>query len=335
MVHVKAVEGVAKPNILSVNRLASMLKTDVEKLVELAAKAESHYLPFESPGRERYFQRRQPKSRLIDNPSQQLKKIQDRIHRQLLRPICFPPHIFGAVPKRSVLDNAEHHMGASLLVTIDVRKCFPSITNKQVYHVWRNVLGCSPPVAALLTRLTTFQRRLPQGAPTSPLIANLFIWSIDAPIREACAARGLIYSTFIDDLAFSGARAREMIQIAASVLAEHALRISHKKIKIMGPQEIKLLTGTRLGKLQARASKDKISRVRSGIHKLKIGLVPKEERQVYVDSLIGQLRYIEQLSSRDGLKCAGELTKCKIDEMSSDAKRFLKARSLPQNVPVS
>jgi RNA-directed DNA polymerase len=312
-----------------------MLKTDVEKLVELAGKAESHYLPFESPGRERYFQKRQPKSRLIDNPSEQLKKIQERIHRQLLRPICFPSHIFGAVPKRSVLDNADHHLGATLLVTIDVRKCFPSITNRQVYHVWRSVLGCSPPVAALLTRLTTFQRRLPQGSPASPLIANLFIWSIDAPIREACVARSLIYSTFIDDLAFSGARAREMIQIAASVLAGHGLRISHKKIKIMGPQEIKLLTGTRLGKLQARASKDKISRVRSGIHKLKLGLVPQDEHQAYVDSLIGQLRYIEQLSSKDSLKCARELSKCKIDGISSNAKRFLKARRLPQNVQLA
>jgi RNA-directed DNA polymerase len=220
-------------------------------------------------------------------------------------------------------------------VTIDVRKCFPSITNKQVYHVWRTVLGCSPPVAALLTRLTTFQRRLPQGSPASPLISNLFIWFIDQPIREACVARGLIYSTFIDDLAFSGARAREMIQIAASVLASNGLRISHNKIRIMGPQDIKLLTGTRLGKLQARAPKEKISRVRSGIHKLKIGLVPKEQHQPYVDSLIGQLRYIEQLSSKDGLKCARELTKCKIGGISSNTKRFLKARRLPQNVPIS
>lgn len=312
-----------------------MLKTDVGKLVELAGKVESHYLPFESPGRERYFQKCQPKSRLIDNPSEQLKKIQKRIHRQLLRSICFPGHIFGAVPKRSVLDNAEHHVGAFLLVTIDVRKCFPSITNKQVYHVWRTVLGCSPPVAALLTRLTTFQRRLPQGSPASPLISNLFIWSIDQPIREACEARGLIYSTFIDDLAFSGARAREMIQIAASVLASNGLRISHNKIRIMGPQDIKLLTGTRLGELQARVSKEKISRVRSGIHKLNIGLVPQEEHQAYVDSLIGQLRYIEQLSSKDGLKCIRELTKCKINGISSNAQRFLKARRLPQNVPIS
>lgn len=213
----------------------------------------------------------------------------------------------GGIRKRSVLDNAERHLGASLLVTIDVRKCFPSITNKHVYHVWRNVLGCSPRAAALLTRLTTYKRRLPQGSPASPLIANLLIWSIDQPIREACLAKDVTYSTWIDDLAFSGARARELIQIAAAVLAKHGLRISHKKIRIMAGREAKILTGTRLGRLCTRASKDKISRVRSGIHKLRVGLVPQSLIPGYVDSLVGQLRYIEHLCSKDAARYSQEL----------------------------
>jgi RNA-directed DNA polymerase len=293
---------------VSVNRLAFILGVDLKKLVDIAQEAKIFYRPFDSQGRKRPFQRKATKTRRIDNPVQELKRIQDIIQRQLLRPICFPNHIIGGVSKRSVEHNAGRHLrGATLLVTIDVRKCFPSITNKHVYHVWRNVLGCAPRVSAFLTKLTTVNRCLPQGSPASPLIANLFIWSIDSPIRAACERLGLIYSTFIDDLAFSGTQAREMIQISGSVLAEHGLRISHKKIRIMGPKDSKLLTGTRFGKLQVRAPHEKISRVRSGIHNLRIGLVPPQQQPAYIDSLIGQLRYIERLCTKDAILYIHEL----------------------------
>ena len=193
------------------------------------------------------------KTRPIDNPRGDLKKVQRRINRMLLRPTCFPDNMFGAVPRRSVMDNAELHLKASLLVTIDVKSCFPSITNVHVYSVWRNFLGCSTEVASILTKLTTFDRHLPQGAATSPLLSNLFIWMIDEPIRSACDERSVIYSTWIDDLAFSSGRSCEMISRSAKILQHHGLRISRSKVKIMGPREIKLLTGTRLGNTSIRA----------------------------------------------------------------------------------
>jgi hypothetical protein len=162
---------VEKLRVLSINRLADILKVPRETLVRLSVEPELNYDPFETVGRSRPFQRRlSSKLRPIDNPVKELSWVQKRIYRRLLKPICFPEHIFGAVPKRSVRDNAELHLNATVLVTLDIRQCFPSITNVQVYQVWRKLLDCSTPVAALLTQLTTFQRRLPQGAATSPLL---------------------------------------------------------------------------------------------------------------------------------------------------------------------
>lgn len=319
---------IEKLNILSINKLASILGRGVAKLVEVARYADTYYGPFQTVGRERPFQKKPNKARTIDNPRGDLKKIQRRIYRHLLRPICFPPHILGGIQKRSVLDNAGYHLTTSLLVTIDVRKCFPSITNVQVYRVWRDLLGCSPPVASLLTRLTTFKRRLPQGSPASPLLANLLIWLIDEPIRNASTEKGLVYSTWIDDLAFSGKRSREMIQIAVSVLGEHGLRVSRGKIRIMGPRAIKLLTGTRLGKFHVRASRERLWRVRSGIHKLRTGLVPPNQQERYVDGLVGQLLYIEHLCPKDSVRYVRLLAECinKIP-VSSAAKKYLTARA--------
>jgi RNA-directed DNA polymerase len=318
---------VERLRILSVNRLADILQIPRETLVRLSVEPELNYDPFETVGRSRPFQKQHPsKLRPIDNPLKELSWVQKRIYRRLLKPICFPEHIFGAVPKRSVRDNAERHLDATLLVTLDIRQCFPSITNVQVYQVWRKLLGCSTPVARLLTRLTTFQRRLPQGAATSPLLANLFIWMIDQPLRKACADLDVAYSTWIDDLAFSGERARDLIQEATSVLGAHGLRLSRKKIRIMGPRAIKLLTGTRLGAGKISAPKEKLSRVRSGIHKLRNGLVREQDEEKYISGLVAQLRFIHQLCPEDVRYYANDLAVVsKGRPLTESDKRFLDA----------
>lgn len=287
-------------DIRSPKRLADLLKIPLDALEAVAATPSRVYDPFTSIIPPRPFAKLYvEKSRPIDNPLQDIRWIQKRIYRRLLRPVCFPEHVLGAVPKRSVADNAKRHLHSSLLVTLDVRRCFPSITNLHVYRIWAQFLGCSPPVASLLTALTTFRRRLPQGAATSPFLANLFIWMIDDPVRGMCERLSVTYSTWIDDLAFSGERARELIQPSVSILAAHGLRVGRRKIKIMGPRAIKILTGTRLGSDDVRVPTDKICRIRSGIHKLRSGAVRPEDEERYILSLVGQQRFVHQLCPRD------------------------------------
>lgn len=301
---------VEKLGILSVNRLADILQIPREKLDSLAFSPRTGYRPFLMAKQPRPFQKLPLSNpRPIDNPVGDLSWIQKRIHRKLLKPICFPEHICGAVPKRSVLHNADRHLASTLLVTLDVRQCFPSINNVHVYRVWSELLGCSPPVARTLTRLTTVNRCLPQGAATSPLLANLFIWMIDAPIRRLCDDLSVAYSTWLDDLAFSGDRARELIQPAIDVLARYGLRVKRNKIKIMGPSSTKTITGTRLGLLELRAPRDKISRVRSAIYKLQYGLVAKRDEENFIRGLVGQLRFIKQICRRDATVYASVLLK--------------------------
>jgi RNA-directed DNA polymerase len=316
---------VERLQILSVNRLADILKIPREKLVSLSVSLGQNYDPFMAVKAPRPFQKVPVSSpRPIDNPLRELRWVQKRIYRRLLKPICFPQHILGAVPKRSVVDNAERHLGANLLVTLDVKQCFPSITNAHVYKVWARLLGCSPPVPSLLTQLTTYSRHLPQGAATSPFLANLFVWMIDEPIRDICEEMSVAYSTWIDDLAFSGERARALIQPAIAVLAAHGLRVKREKIKIMGPSAIKILTGTRLGSQQVRAPKDKLSRIRSGIYKLQNGLVEKQNEEAYILGLVGQLRFIKQICPGDVSSHASELVSvCKERALDASSRKFL------------
>jgi RNA-directed DNA polymerase len=290
--------------------LAQRLGVSLDRLRSVAANSETLYKPFLLGDAGKPFSRGPSKEpRPIDRPTGELLQIQSKINSEFLSPILFPEHINGAVKKRTIYKNAECHRGATLLVTLDVKQCFPSITPVHIYRVWAEVLGCSPEVASLLTKLTTFRRRLPQGAPTSPALANLLIWSIDLPVRTACDARNVVYSTWLDDLAFSGLEARSLIAITISTFACHGLRFSHRKIKIMGPRHAKYLTGTRAGRYALRVPKEYCGKVRAGIHNLGIGRVESRQLASYITNLIGRLQYIERVSKVDAQSLKRELAK--------------------------
>jgi RNA-directed DNA polymerase len=296
-------------NIAHERSLALHLGCNVDELQQLAESAKSFYKPFELVPKSRPFAKKPPKKpRPIDNPTGKLKKIQERINKALLEPILLPEHVFGAVKHRSIIGNAQRHQGAPVLVTLDVRQCFPSVTNAHIYSVWANVLGCSPSVASLLTKLTTFKRHLPQGAPTSPALANIFIWSVDGPIREKCVDLGVEYSTWIDDLAFSGDNARAIIQIAVEALRVHGLRISHKKTVIMGSGQSKTLTGTRLGRRSLRAPKEICDRARAGIHNLERSLVAEHEKDTYCRKLSALIMHIHRICPKDSVELENRLS---------------------------
>jgi len=133
------------------------------------------------------------------------------------------------------MDNVTIHLGASVLVTVDIKNFFPSIHNRMVYRVWSELLGCSPEISSLLTRLTTREHHLPQGSSTSTTLANLALFMIDGPIRAACDARSVHYSTWVDDLAFSGANARDVLPTVIQTLKDSGLAVARSKLRIMGP----------------------------------------------------------------------------------------------------
>ena len=99
-------------------------------------------------------------------------------------------------------------------------------------------------------------------------------------------------------LAFSGERAREILEFAVGVLAHERLAVSRSKIKVMGPRATKVLTGTRLGEDRVRAPRDLTSRVRAGIHKVESQEPLPISEEAYLNSLRSQVKHIERLPGR-------------------------------------
>lgn len=284
--------GVAPLDLYSLRHLGVLLGKTWPELVQLAQTAGRYYDPFtKGKGTRPFCRKTKPsKLRLIDNPLEPLKGIQSRILHSLLQRIQLPEHLLGGTAGRSIRDNVALHIGNRALVTLDIKSFFPRVRPRHVYLVWRHVLNCSPEIAAVLTKLTTYRDRLPQGAPTSTALANLVLASIDSEIRRECLARGIRYSTWVDDLAFSGDDPKVVIPVVVDTLMRAGFSVSHRKMKIMQPGARKLLNGIVLGK-NASLRKSYLAQIRAGIHNLESGLVKRHEKLRYVKSLEGRIRY--------------------------------------------
>ncbi|MBZ5507378.1 MAG: reverse transcriptase family protein [Acidobacteriia bacterium] len=297
-----------KLDLLSIRELEFKLGLERGYLRTLAAHAGGHYNPFVKPEKVFPFQRRfkNKKKRIIDNPDEQLRDVQKRIYRRLLRPESLPDYIYGGVTNKCIQDNVNRHLGARMLVTVDIANFFPSVTNEYIYWLWNHVLRCSSEISILLTKLTSFERHLPQGAATSTPLANILICTIDKQIRSECERMGITYSTWVDDLAFSGDDPRRIIPVVIGALRKSGLRLSRKKITIMGPATRKVLNGIVLGK-KLGVTREVRSRIRAGIHRLKTGAVPIQDQPKYMRSLIARIRQAETINSSQIQKLRSQL----------------------------
>jgi hypothetical protein len=228
-----------------------------------------------------------------------LSCVQKRIYRKLLAPLKLPDYIKGGIQGESTLQNLKFHSGSGPLVTMDVRKWFPSITANQVYFLWHEVLGCTEKISTLLTALTTINGCLPQGVSTSTALANLTLYSIDRSIRIACERKGVRYSSWVDDLAFSGKNAREIIPVVVSTLNYHGFRVARNKLFVMSAGQKKTLNGLTLGDEPA-IPKEVLARAKSGIYHLKLGHVPIWKQGQYKISLAGRINYITSVAPKKG-----------------------------------
>ena len=189
--------------------------------------------------------------RVLEAPKRRLKGIQ----RLLLDEIAslIPPHdaARGFRPGGSVRSYAAAHAGRPIVVRLDLEAFFASVTVSRVYGLWRSA-GYPEPVAHCLAGLATsvlprsawrsvphpadeelldahwrLGRRLaaphlPQGAPTSPAMANLAAFGLDVRLTALAESWGGRYTRYADDLAFSGGRAGAPAPRGCSMLSRRS-----------------------------------------------------------------------------------------------------------------
>lgn len=164
------------------------------------------------------------------NPSiKRLKVIQKRLQKNVLQKLTIPDYAFGAIKGKDNISNAKRHQGKKYIFTTDLTNFFPSVNHKQVFEMFVS-FDFSPTVARLLTKLTTYKGKLPQGAPTSPIVANLVFVKTGKRLQEIAIENNLTFTSFVDDLTFSSpADFKDKIQDILDAVVEDGFKISHKK----------------------------------------------------------------------------------------------------------
>jgi retron-type reverse transcriptase len=204
------------PKLAGVKDVAKLLGVDdadeLDKLMRPGTAAGSAYVEFEIP-------KAKGGARRIAAPRMPLRKVQRIILDQILAKVPMHDACHGFVKGRSTVTNAKPHEGAALVIKLDLKDFFPTVHYRRVKGLFRH-LGYNDAVAGLLAGLTTYRPKigndvvwpgvLPQGAPTSPALANLACRRLDRRLDRLAAKCGATYTRYADDLTFSFAKPPEV-----------------------------------------------------------------------------------------------------------------------------
>ncbi len=194
-----------------------------------------HYLKIEkSPGR----------VRIIEAPKRELKELQRWVLREILQKVPSHPAAYGFVKGRSVGGFVAPHVGKRAVLKMDLRDFFPSIPGARIQAVFRT-LGYPETVADLLGGICTnvvrgdvpdvYRRpHLPQGAPSSPMLANICAYRMDCRLAGLAKGVGAEYTRYADDLAFSGdLDFNRLSTYIAAIAHEEGFSVNFRKTRVM------------------------------------------------------------------------------------------------------
>lgn len=140
--------------------------------------------------------------RTLTIPCDELKAIQRRVLWRVLGRIASHPAAMGFEKETSIAHNATPHVGAKVVVKMDIRDFFPSTPPQRVEEMFLRV-GWDADAARLLTTICTHDNGLPQGAPTSPRLSNLVNYILDVRLSALTQKFNTVYTRYADDMTFS------------------------------------------------------------------------------------------------------------------------------------
>lgn len=220
--------------ITNIKHLCYILKTDINTIKNIIDNIDAYYISWEKKKLDKdtslpILVNGKPKIRQLNSTKIELKKIQKRIYRFLLANIELPEYAYGGIPKRDNVLNAKQHQGNKYIFTTDLKSYFPSISHNQVFSLFIE-LGFSPTISRILTQLTTYKYQVPQGVPTSTLIANLVFKKTGDKISDFAKLNQLKFTTFVDDLTLSSKTDfKDKIPEILAIIVNDGYGISHKK----------------------------------------------------------------------------------------------------------
>ncbi len=312
----------ALPALPDASALAKALDTTVPRLRWLAYHREvdsgTHYHRWLVP-------KRDGSPRLISAPKPDLKRIQRWIAREITEHLPVHGAAHGFVIGRSIATNATVHATARIVVKLDIKGFYPTVTTRRVKGLLRRA-GLGEQVATLLALLVTESpreevdthgrtyyvatgpRSLPQGAPTSPSITNALCLRLDCRLSGLARKLGCRYTRYADDLTFSwhgGERADigTLLRAVRMIVKSEGFEIHTKKTRVMRKGARQKVTGlivntAAAGVPSVRVPRKTVRELRAAIKNRELGRPGKGETLDHLKGLAAYVMMTDQARGR-------------------------------------
>lgn len=234
--------------------------------------------------------------RLIEAPYPSLKMVQRWILDNILMPTAIiHPSSVGFTRGKTIVNNAIPHLGADVLLKMDIKDFFPSITEESVVQYF-GALGYDTSLSRTLAYLCCKDGRLPQGAPTSPLLSNAIYRKMDMDLARLAYQEDLRYTRYADDLTFSGSRIPiPMIRSITSTVKSYNLRVNQEKTRRSGKASRKIITGVSISSGSITIPRERKRGIRQRVH------------YILTYGLYNHLKHIQSRDLLAGYRLLGEL----------------------------
>jgi len=270
--------------------------------------------------------------RFICVPQPYLLRTQRWIHTNILTHVKCHEASSAYHPDSRIIETARLHCGCRWMIKLDITNFFESILEPSVYKAFLR-MGYQSLIAFELSRICTRLRHkknpkvyvsasrrsyriysyrypsighLPQGAPTSPLLANIVAHALDKRINEIARRYELTYTRYADDITlstdtmhFSRERCVDVIHQVQKALREEGFWPNQAKTKIVPPRGRKILLGLLVDTDRPRLTSEFKEALRSHLHFLShpgIGPV-KHAAHLGFESVLGLQHHVFGLAA--------------------------------------
>lgn len=271
-----------------------------------------------------WINKKSGQKRLIEAPKQRMANVQRQIYLGILNHIPLHKTCHGFRRQHSCLSYAKPHAGKDVVIHMDLANFFTSIPIRRVHAIF-TAIGFPESVARSLAGLCceqtpreiivqnpqlNWQQRkqlmephLPQGSPSSPVLANLCAYKLDLRLSALAEKLGGTYTRYADDLAFSGyadfaKHAHQLITLVAHIAITEGFSVNHRKTRIMHQGVSQRLTGMTLNKFAniPRKDYDKLKAILHNCVKFGHKSQNRNKQPNFKSHLQGRIAYVRSLN---------------------------------------
>lgn len=254
------------PRIDSLNDLATHAEYPAWQLWNMLFRTDDFYRCFEVP-------KKRGGTRTIFAPSQPLKSVQRWVLNSILNQLQVSECCYGFSPGAKLRNHALQHQNAKAILNLDIANFFGSIGIPRIRNVFA-LAGYSSASVSMLSRLCSYRDVLPQGAPSSPRIANLVCWRMDRRFASLANQLQLVYTRYADDLTFSGSSPKVLsnaLGLIIHIVRDCGFAVNRKKTRLRGPGRALKVTGLTISPEGVGIGRHRLRTLRAQIHQLHWG----------------------------------------------------------------